>query len=98
MEYEIFEQLEAYSEDDPEYLVMHDALGNFFRWIDLMDRLDREVKLQRELISHADRHLVDSIAIRRLLERDQASLSEIAVVAHRFEFYTGSVRALQARQ
>ncbi|GAA0139579.1 hypothetical protein LIER_01096 [Lithospermum erythrorhizon] len=69
MEHEIFEQLEADLEDDPE-----------------------------ELLSHADRHLVDSVAARRSLERDQAPLFEIAVVAHRMEFYIGLVRALQALQ
>ncbi|GAA0186434.1 hypothetical protein LIER_33722 [Lithospermum erythrorhizon] len=77
MEYEIFGQLEADSEDDPEYPVMRAALSSFFRWIDLMDTLDQEVQL---------------------LERDQASLSEIAVVTHRIELYTGSVRSLHTRQ
>ncbi|GAA0161873.1 hypothetical protein LIER_18091 [Lithospermum erythrorhizon] len=120
MEYEIFEYLEADLEDDPEYLVMRAALGNFFRWIDLMDTVDKEVQLRRssyqtlledarskvvsqslynrELLSHVNRHLVDNVAARRLLERDEASLSKIAVVAHRKEFYIGLVRALQAHQ
>ncbi|GAA0169937.1 hypothetical protein LIER_24314 [Lithospermum erythrorhizon] len=50
-----------------------------------------------ELLSHVGRHLVDIVAARRSLEKDQTSLSEIAVVLHRMEFYTGSVCALQAR-
>ncbi|GAA0153617.1 hypothetical protein LIER_11815 [Lithospermum erythrorhizon] len=51
----------------------------------------------RELLSHADPHLVDSMASCRLLERNQTTLSELAVIAHRVEFYAGSIRALQAR-
>ncbi|GAA0138816.1 hypothetical protein LIER_00487 [Lithospermum erythrorhizon] len=52
----------------------------------------------RELLSHVDRHLVDSVASCRLLERNQVALSELAVIAHRVEFYASSIRALQTRQ
>ncbi|GAA0150243.1 hypothetical protein LIER_09227 [Lithospermum erythrorhizon] len=54
--------------------------------------------IRRELLSHANRHLVDSISACRFLGTDQASLSEMAVATHRIEFYTSSVCALQARQ
>ncbi|GAA0163243.1 hypothetical protein LIER_19155 [Lithospermum erythrorhizon] len=80
MEHDIFEQLGADLEDDPKYLVMCAALAQSL--------------YNRELLSHADLHLVDSVAARWLLENDQASLSEVAVVVHRMEFNTGSVRAL----
>ncbi|GAA0154015.1 hypothetical protein LIER_12118 [Lithospermum erythrorhizon] len=83
MEYDIFEQLAADLEDDPENSVMRAALGNFFCWIDLMDTLDQEVQLCPSLCYWR--------GIRRLF-------SEIAVVTHRVELYTGSVRALQTRQ
>ncbi|GAA0143521.1 hypothetical protein LIER_04187 [Lithospermum erythrorhizon] len=46
MEYGILEQLEADLEDDPEYSVMHAALDNFFRSIDLLNTLDQEARLQ----------------------------------------------------
>ncbi|GAA0143949.1 hypothetical protein LIER_04514 [Lithospermum erythrorhizon] len=51
-----------------------------------------------ELLSHADRHPVHSVASSMLLEKNQAALSELAVIAHRVELYASSVRALQAHQ
>ncbi|GAA0148346.1 hypothetical protein LIER_07816 [Lithospermum erythrorhizon] len=49
---------------------------------------------KREILSH----LVDSVASRRLLERNQAALSELAVITQRVDFYASLVRALKARQ
>ncbi|GAA0174957.1 hypothetical protein LIER_28232 [Lithospermum erythrorhizon] len=47
MEYEIFEQLEADLKGDPEYSVIHAALGIFFCWVDSMDTLSDEMRLSR---------------------------------------------------
>ncbi|GAA0148255.1 hypothetical protein LIER_07750 [Lithospermum erythrorhizon] len=108
MKYEIFEQLEADLEDDPESSVMCAALGLFFRWVDLTDTLSDEARMRRspylilledarskvvsqslrnrELLPHANSHFIDSVASRLLLERNQETLSELAVIAHRVEF------------
>ncbi|GAA0150880.1 hypothetical protein LIER_09720 [Lithospermum erythrorhizon] len=54
--------------------------------------------LNRELLLRADRQLVDSIAARRSLDREEGPRVERAMVIHHVELYTGIVSALQIRQ
>ncbi|GAA0174350.1 hypothetical protein LIER_27756 [Lithospermum erythrorhizon] len=54
--------------------------------------------LNRDLLSRADRQLVDSIVARSSLDRKEAPCVETAVVAHRVEIYTAMVSTLQILQ
>ncbi|GAA0166492.1 hypothetical protein LIER_21634 [Lithospermum erythrorhizon] len=83
IEFEVLEQLEADLEFDPEYLLRRSSCQALLQ--DAESKALSHSLFNMEFFSHADRHLVDSLAARKLLERDKAPPAEITVVSHRIE-------------